>query len=379
MRSQKAISSWHSPAEHKYMLTEQHIPMQEGHLPITTSNSITTGRSWSSIQARSAQQAPQMPPNQIFRSSHLALVPSKRSSRLLTPSTSSPQQQQQQQQQMMSCAVGPAKPFRPILTDQPPSDLLKDTNRHLTTHTGGHTHLDFSLEQSRVGAAMPAAPLLPLFDAANFINEPACFQLGASGSSPNPLYPSCCQHCESQAPNDFAVQICQATPAPSTLDLRQPPDSNSDQVSLVVPFKAMDPCCQQPLLHPMEHPLHSIQILHSSQQPISHHHAVPLETQQVVPQASVNASLQQMSHDVHRPHVTHNPHDGCPTGQVHDDQPSTIASQMPVLFVRSTAVRTDEEEQESTEANVAAIGTAAEGLNEGLRPSRHISISPVSR
>ena len=329
-----------------------------------------------------------MPPSQMSLASLLALVPSKRSSWLLTPSVTSPQQQQQQQQ-TVSHALGLAKPFRPILTDQSPTDPLKDTNRHLAAHTMGHANIDFSLQQGPVGAAMPAAaPLLPLLDAADFVNEPACFQVGSSGGSLNnaaaPLYTSCFQHYENEASDDFAVHRYQV--APSALDFQQPPNCNLDQASLLVPFEANDSCCQRPLPHPMVHSLHSIQVLHcdSSQHPSSHDHAVSFGTQQTVPQASFDASLQhasnavQMSHDVHRPHVPHTPHDGCHDGQVHDDQPFTTALHMPVQLVRSTDAP-DGEEQESTQADVAAIGAAAEGLNEGVWPRCHSSISTGSR
>ena len=85
-----------------------------------------------------------------------------------------------------------------------------------------------------------------------------------------------------------------------------------------------------------------------------------------------------MSHDVHRPHVPHTPHDGCHDGQVHDDQPFTTALHMPVQLVKSTDAP-DGEEQKSTQADVAAIGAAAEGLNEGVWPRCHSSISTGSR
>ena len=370
------------------MLTEQHIPMQEGQLPIITSNSSVTGKSWPSVHANSAQQALQVLPSQIKRSSLLALMPTKKSFRMLTPSTASPQQQKKQQQQQqhrqqpMGHAVGLAKP---MLTDQPPTDQLQDANRYLATHTMGHTHIDLSRNQGSVGAAMPAAAqvLLPLLDAANFINEPACFAVGPSGSSPNhvtaPLYTSCFQHSKNQPPDDSAVQSCQA--APATLDLEQAPDFTAYPASLVIPFKATDPYCRQPVPHPMLNSPHSIQILHSSQQLTSHDHAVSFGTQQTEPQASClkpHASLQQMSHDVHRPQMPHTLFDSCHNGRVYDDQPSTSAWHMPLQSVTSTDVPVGED-QERAQADPAATFAAAEGLDEGFWPRCHSSISTDSR
>lgn len=383
MASNQAAANQHPLAEHKYMLTEQQNPSQMDHLRVIPSSCRGTVGLWRCFNASSTH--PQMPASQISRSPLRTLMHANTPSRLLTSSTS-PEQQEQQQQQLVKQSVGLAKPFGSIWTDQSSTDPMKDLNRHSATHTMGQAKADSSLEQVPAGeAALPAAvPLLPLLEAADFINEPPCLHIGSSESLPDQtaghVYTSCFQQLyESHPLDDSATHLCLA--APTTLVIQQAPACISQpSASSIIPYTSeykhtgnQQPGANEEMLNSAVHPLDSIQPQHGSQASFFHDHADSWWARQAVPQVPADAWHQQMLYDMHLP-----PHDNCFSGTAHDEQESTTVVHMPVQGSRS-ASRSVGQEQECPQADPAATGVAAESLSQGVQPMCHSSISTDSR
>ncbi|KAL3141491.1 hypothetical protein ABBQ32_005053 [Trebouxia sp. C0010 RCD-2024] len=282
-----------------------------------------------------------------------------------------------------------------MLVGSPPHSPVMNPHRQSDSHRMSPVYLPCSPNQTPEGEVTQAA-LLPLLDAADYINEPAGFQVACS-ESPSisvaaSMYMNCLQPWASQAPSDFVIHTCQpllTTSDPQESTHHDPPEASHHDsrppASSGVPLPSHDSHHQQP--HAQQQML--LQPLHSvpTQQPASNlpsfEHQSPemhitFSTQQSATHTSGDATHQQMSHDLHRSGWTHKPCDNNPSALVYSGEP---AMDVPYTSVQAgrTADNPSGEEQGYATAGPAATTGAAIGLNEGLWPVCQSSISPDSR
>ena len=377
---QTPMQSPQAPAEKDTVAVHQQELQSLAEIP---SESSATSEAWPSLDIISTRQTLQMLPSQSPPAFYNRY----------------PQQQQQQQQQQQSCGlpVGLAQPFWPMLVGSPPASPVIEPHRQSGSHRRSEADINFSPNQTPEGEGTQAV-LLPLLDAADFITEPADFQVACS-ESPSisvaaSLYMGCLQPWGSQAPVACPIQ-CQ--PLQATTDPQDPheapchdPQAASHHNSVPpsssgIPFPSHDSLHQQPhthqqMLHPLRHSLQSLQPAshpHSFQHPSPEIH-ITFGTQQSATHISDDAVYQQPSHDLHRSHVTHMPCDDDPSSLIHSGQPATNTLHMPVQAGRR-ADHPSGAEQCYAAAGPAATSSAAVGLHEGLWPVCQSSISADSR